>query len=137
MSTTKVARRQWLVTVAGIAGTFTTKTGGNITAANSKVFDGGSPTPQILSGIPEVDNVTVGRPWDSNRDASIVKTLRPKVGSFETTITIQQTDRDFNAIGDPIVYAGALLVGLTFPEADSSSGDASTFDLEFAVASVA
>lgn len=137
MSTTKIARRQFLVTVDGIAGTFMTKTGGNVTSDSTKVYDGGSAVPQILASLAEVDNVTISRSWDMNRDPAVVKALTAKVGSWETTITMQQTDRDFNKIGDPITYAGCLLVALNYPEYDATSGDAATFDLEFAVASVA
>ena len=38
-------------------------------------------------------------------------------------------------IGDPVVYPDALLVAVNEPEADSGSGDAAVFELEFAVAS--
>lgn len=128
----KMAQRQYLVKVSGIEGYFATFSGGNVTADTNKVYDGGNPVPEVLAGPAEADNITVGRPYDTNRDADIVATLRRQVGLFAATVSVQPTDRNYNAIGKPRVYPDALLVGLTEPDYDATSGDAATIELEFA-----
>ena len=131
----KSAQRQFLVKVAGIEGYWMTKSGGNIAADTSKVYDGGAASPDVLAGPAEADNVTVSRAFDLGRDQPVLERLRKQVGRWQTTVSITPTDRDLIAISKPQVYPEALLVGLTEPETDSSSGDAATFELEFAIGS--
>lgn len=132
----KAAQRQFLVKVSGIDGFFSTKSGGDISADANKVYDGGSLTPDVVAAPAEVDNITVGRPYDPNRDAALLKRYRALVGRWATTVSVTPTDRDLVAVADPVVYDNALLVGITDVEADASSGDAATFELEFAVGGV-
>lgn len=132
----KVSARQWIVKVGGIDGNFSNKSGGNISSETNKVYDGGKLIPDVLSGPAEVDNITVSRPYDSVRDYKLLKTLRAKVGTFLTTISVTPTDRLLKTNAAPIVYSQCLLIGVTEPDADAASGDASTFELEFAVTSV-
>lgn len=129
----KAAQRQYLVKVSGIEGRFSTKSGGNITADVSKQYDGGSLVPDVLSSPAEAENITVGRAYDHRRDAAILKQLKKQVGSKRVTITVTPTDQDMVALNRPSVYPRALLVGVTEPEYDSSSGDFATFELEFAI----
>lgn len=132
----KSAQRQFLVKVSGIDGYFMTKSGGNISADSTKVYDGGVTKPDILSATPEVENISVSRAFDQFRDGPVLAKMRGRVGRFVTTVSVTPTDRDLVAIGSPVVYSDALLVGLNEPEADASSGDAATFEMEFAVSSV-
>lgn len=133
----KSAQRQFLVKVAGIDGYFATKSGGDTSADASDVYDGGRLDPEKLAAPATTDDITVGRPFDPVRDRPVIRTLRPLVGRHRTSVSVQDTDADLIPIGDPTVYANALLVGLTDPEADASSGDAASFELTFAVESVA
>jgi hypothetical protein len=135
MAFTPSAQRQFLVKVAGIDGFFSTKTGGNISADTTKVYDGGDPTPYVLAAPAEAENVTVGRPFDPNRDSPLLARLRNRVGRDTFTVSVTPTDRDYVVIGAATVYPDALLVAVNEPEADASSGDAATLELEFAVAS--
>ena len=123
--------------VSGIDGYFMTKSGGNIAADTSKVYDGGDLIPDVLAGPAEADNITVSRAYDSVRDGALLTRLRQQVGRFSSTISVTPTDRDLIPTADPTVYPDALLVGLTEPEFDASSGDAATYELEFAVGSFA
>lgn len=132
----KAAQRQGLVKVSGIDGYFMTKSGGNLSADTTKVYDGGSLTPDVLSSPAEADNVTVSRAYDDARDGNTLKRLRQQVGRLRTTVSVTPTNEDLVAIGEPTVYPNALLVGLTDLEVDASSGDAQTFELEFAVGTV-
>lgn len=133
----KSSARMFLVVVKGISGYFMTKSGGEVTADANKVYDGGRLTPDVLAGPSEVGNITVTRAFDPAKDVAILKSLRGKVGSYETSISVTPTDRNLKALGKPLTYTGCLLVGLTEPEFDASSGDATTYELEFAVSAVA
>jgi hypothetical protein len=130
------SQRQFLITVSSVAGYFMSKNGGNVTSDSTKVYDGGAVVPQIITGPKEVENLTVSRAYDQNRDAPILERLRPQVGRFTTSITVQPTDADLVAVGKSSVYADAVLVGITEPEYESSSGDVAMFELEFAITNV-
>lgn len=131
----KSAQRQFLVKVAGIDGYFATKSGGNVSADTTKVYDGGDPTPYVLAAPAEAENITVSRPYDPLRDADLMRRLRQRVGRATFTVSVTPTDRDLVVVGRPVVYPDALLVAVNEPDADAGSGDAATFELEFAVAS--
>lgn len=129
----KSAQRQFLVKVRGIEGHFMTKTGGEITAPTTKVWDGGRKKPDILSGPAEAGNITVSRVFRTHRDNAALRQLRRGVGYWRTTISIQPLNANLDRVGKPTVYPDALLVGLTEPDVDASSGDAAILSLEFAV----
>ncbi|AYQ99242.1 tail tube protein [Brevibacterium phage Cantare] len=133
----KSSARMFLVGVGGIKGNFMTKSGGEITADANKVYDGGKLTPEVLAGPAEIGNITVTRAYDAKIDQAIINTMRKNVGIWETSISVTPTDRTLKAIGKATTYSQCLLVGLTEPEYDASSGDAVTYELEFAVGSVA
>lgn len=124
--------RQQLVEVAGFAGYFANKEGGDVEAETSQVWDGGSLKPENMAGPATTGNVTVSRPYRPAIHGPILKRLAKQVGRHRTTVSVWDTDPDLGPIGEPVVYADALLVRLARPEADASSSDASTFELEFA-----
>lgn len=130
------AQRQFLVTLSGIDGKWMTKGGAGIQSDSNKIYDGGSIVPSIVTSPAEVENVTVSRAYKQERDEAILQNLRVQVGRYTTTITVQPTDADLVAVGKASVYAGAVLVGITEPDFDSSSGDVASIELEFAVVSV-
>lgn len=132
----KSAQRMFLVKVDGIEGYFQTKTGGNITATGTKVFDGGSKVPDIIAGTPDTENITVARAYDSVRDGALCRALRQQVSSWVTTVSVTPTDADFNAVEQPTVYSNARLLEFHEYDVDSSSGDAAMFELVFGVGSV-
>lgn len=131
------AQRQFLVTIEGIAGTWATKAGAETSADTTDVYDGGRKAPEKLASPATTDNVTLSRPYRPARDGALAKRLRPIVGSFRSTVTVQPTDADLIPYGAPTVYANALLVRLAEPEHDAASGDPSVVELEFAVETVA
>lgn len=133
----KSAQRQFLVKVSGVDGYFATKSGGTTAAEVQDVWDGGALQPEKLAAPSATENVTVSRPYDAERDQAVIHRLRPSVGRLRTTVSVQPTDADLVAVGDAQVYANALLIGLSDPEADAASGDAARLELVFAVESVA
>lgn len=132
----KAAQRQFLVTVDGITGPFAQKSGGEVTADATKVWDGGATRPDVIAAPAETGDVTVTRPYDPDRDQEILNNLLSRVGQWRTTISMQPLEGDMRtARVKPRVYADALLVGVREPESDASSGDAADYELTFAVGS--
>ncbi|KWW97399.1 hypothetical protein LI90_4371 (plasmid) [Carbonactinospora thermoautotrophica] len=133
----KAAQRQFLVSVQGISGYFATLSGEETEAETTKVWDGGSQRPEVLTAPPEDGNLTLTRPYDPERDQPVIDRLRPLVGRWRTTLTKQPTDPDLVPIGKPTTFPDAVLVRLAAPEVDAGSSDPATFELEFAVSGTA
>lgn len=137
MADTIAAQRQFLVSVEGIGEFMAQKGGGDVSAGVTKVYDGGSLTPDVLAAPAETSDLTVGRGYKPSRDNDVIRRLRPQVSRWRTTITVQDTDADLIPVGRPTVYPQALLVGVSSPDHDAGSGDAARFELTFAVSSAA
>lgn len=133
----KMAQRQGLVSIEGIAGLWATKTGGDVTADVTPVWDGGTDHPDQLASPPSSDNVTVSRPVDDDRDLAEMKAIKKQVGRLRRTITVQPTNADLFPIGDPDVYPEALLVRATSLAVDAASGDPQVWELEWAISDFA
>lgn len=131
------SQRQHLTTVDGVAGYWASRTGGEVTAETSEVWDGGALRPSQLSAPASTDNIVVGRPYYPDKHQRARRDLSRRVGRLRTTITVQDTDADLVPIGTPDVYPGALLVRCTPPEGDASSSDAGMWEMEFAVTGLA
>lgn len=134
--TAPASQRQFLVNVSGVPGNFQTKTGGETSSETTKNYDGGSLVPDVLASPAETDNITVSRAYNFARDYQAHAAARKKVGRWRTTISVTPTDEDLVATGTPTTYPNALLVRVSEPDVDSSSGDVAMFELEFAVGSV-
>ena len=117
-------------------GYFAQVSGGEITAAVEKIYDGGILFPEVLTGPPEISDVTVTRHYDADRDGPALKLLRNKVGQVHYDLTIEDLNCDLVVYGTERVYPKALLVGLSEPEGDSSSGAPTTFSMTFSISSV-
>lgn len=115
---------------------FAQVSGGEITATVEKVYDGGKVNPETLCAPMEIGDITVTRHYDVNRDGVPLKTVRQLVGRTYYDVTVYDLDCDLAVTGTERVYAGALLVGVTEPEGDSSSGAPATFSLTFSISSV-
>ena len=139
---TYIPQRQYLVTIGGAKqlgaqdGVFMTKSGGGISSESTKIYSGDRKEPYVMSGIPEIENITVSRAYYAE-DRLFIKTLRKMVGSWETTITVAETTGDIVAIDGSEVTYNVLLVGLNEPDYESSSSDPSTYELEFLVSGIA
>lgn len=129
------SERDFLITVLGVNEPFQTITGGDTVAESSKDFDGGSDVPVVLTGPPTTEPIVVGRRFDSDRDNAVIRRNRPRVGSWETTVTKQPLDPAGVADGDPTVYRGKL-IRQTDPEANRNSSAKSQYEMTFEVISV-
>jgi hypothetical protein len=132
----KATQRQIVASVRRINGYFAQVSGGEISSAAEKVFDGGSLTPETLTGVRDIGNVTVSRPYAPVEDAPVLRSLRSQVGRWRSDIVVQDHDADLVPIGPPRVYNDAVLIGLTEPDGDAASGSAASFSLTFSVGSV-
>lgn len=135
MGVEKSTQRHWQITVAGVSGLFDRKSGVETRANARRYRDGGNLEADILTDPTEHGDLTVSRAFARTRDLAVIKSLRTRVGSWQTTITAQPTDGAGVKSGAAIVYTGKL-IGLTDPEADSNGGDPSTLALVFAISRV-
>lgn len=123
---------------------FAQVSGGEITASVEKIYEGGKLRPTVLCAPSEVGDITLTAHYDDDRVASDsatgigekIASLRPLVGRAEYDITVETYDCDLKVPGTDRVYPKALLVGITEPDGDSSSGAPATFSLTFAISDV-
>ena len=109
-------------------GIFDTWEGGNVTADNTKHRRGGM-GPQVAVGGPvTIEDVTVSRDYDLERDHQHAHWLSTAVGRGRITATKQYLDDDGNSFGDVIVITG-ILIGYNQPAADSDSSDVAMVEL--------
>ena len=119
--------------------------GGEITAAVERIYEGGDKFPKVLCAPYEIGDITLTAHYDddlteSDSGAGIalkINQLRQLVGSSYYDIRVQTYDCDIIVRNLDRHYGNALLVGLTEAEGDASSGAPATFALTFAVQGIA
>ena len=120
------------MTGPNLSGYFAQVSGGEITAAVEKIYIGGEKFPEVLCAPSEVGDVTLTKHYDQDL-RPIVQGLRTIVGRAYYEIKVYDTDCDLANQQSERVYSKALLVGLSEPEGDASSGAPATIALTFAV----
>jgi len=116
---------------------FTQVSGGEITASVEKVYSGGSHKPEVLCAPMEIGDVTItGNFEDSGSIFENIQILRELVGRVYYNIDCFVLDCGLKNPKTQRTYSKALLVGLTEPEGDASSGAPTTFALTFAITDV-
>lgn len=120
------------VTGPSLSGFFAQVSGGEITASVEKIYTGGNPFPETLCAPSEVGDITLTKHYDADL-RTVLNNLRTIVGRAYYEIKIYDTDCDLKNQQSERVYATALLVGLSEPEGDASSGAPATFALTFAI----
>lgn len=152
---TKVSQRQILASIKPVSQThpkwggflFAQVSGGEITASVEKIYEGGSRFPTVLCAPFEVGDITLTAHYDdsgsnSNLTATAddiarkIKAMRELVGKAFYDIVVKTYDCDIVVKGIDRTYSEALLVGITEPDGDSSSGAPATFSLTFSVSTV-
>lgn len=128
----KATKQNFVTSVSGVPGNWRTWSGGEISADTALDYDGGNPTPDILSGPPTHGDIEVVRTYDPIVDAGWVRELRRKVGRSRHTLSKLSVDANYLAIGDPETYPNCVLKGIKEPETDAASGDSSEITLTFA-----
>ena len=120
------------ITGPNLSGFFAQVSGGEITAAVEKIYVGGLPFPQVLCAPSEVGDVTLTRHYDSDL-RTLLQEARLVVGRAYYEIKIYDTNCDIADKTSERIYPKALLVGLSEPEGDASSGAPATIALTFAI----
>jgi hypothetical protein len=123
---------------------FAQVSGGEITASVEKIYPGGAKFPEVLCAPAEIGDITLTAHYDDDRVAAQdgngiaakIKELRPLVGRVYYDIVVKTYDCDIEVKGLDRTYSKCLLVGITEPDGDSSSGAPATFALTFSVQGV-
>ncbi|MEL0098023.1 MAG: hypothetical protein VW907_00540 [Opitutae bacterium] len=116
---------------------FATISGGEISAAVEKVYDGNSTFPEVLCAPSEIGDITVSKFYDPDEDSAKLNALRQLVGMTYYDVKVYTLNCDLKEPGSERVYAKALLVGLTEPDGDASSGAPASYSLTFSISTVA
>ena len=148
----KTSQRQILADIAPVNTThpkwegfrFAQVSGGEITASVEKIYEGGAKFPTVLCAPYEIGDITLTAHFDDDYTESDsasgvarkIAALRNLVGQAYYNINVKTYDCDIEVLGTDRVYTSALLVGLTEPEGDSSSGAPATFALTFSIQNV-
>lgn len=142
MASNKLAQRQIFaqitpligeaITGEDISGMFAQVSGGEITAAVEKIYVGGEKFPEVLCAPSEVGDITLTRHY-SAEERTKLGALRKQVGRAYYEVKIYDTNCDLANKQTERIYSKALLVGLSEPDGDSSSGAPATYALTFAV----
>jgi hypothetical protein len=116
---------------------FTQVAGGEITASVEKVYHGGDLFSETLCAPAEIGDITLtGYVSSDNAFLGKIQQLRQSVGRVRYDIDVHIYDCDIAIPGADRQYTKALLVGLTEPDGDATSGTPATFTLTFSVATV-
>jgi len=120
--------------------------GGEITASVEKVYDGGNIFPSLLCAPAEIGDISLTGYYDDSSDGQVtddgdniaakINQLRQKVGRAFYDIDISVYDCDIKVLGSDRQYTNALLVALSEPDGDASSGAPAMFSMTFSVQNV-
>lgn len=128
-------QKDFLVTVSGIDGTFSTCTGGEPEGQTGTSWDGGAKNPVTTVGRPTWPALVVSRPYSPERDGPLEARLQPLIGyggpRSRFTVSRSALDGDGVVIGVPKVWTGAVLTKVRGPEADADSGTGARIELTF------
>ncbi len=128
-------QKDFLVTVSGIDGTFSTCTGGEPEGQSGVSWDGGSNNHVVTVGRPTWPALVVSRPYSPERDGPVETRLLPLIGRggprSRFTISRSALDGDGVVIGEPRVWTDAILTKVKGPEPDADSGTTARFELTF------
>lgn len=109
--------------------------GGEITASVEKIYLGGSSFPETLCAPAEIGDITLTKHY-SDVERTLLQEARKVVGRAYYTIKVYDADCDIANYQSERIYSKALLVGITEPDGDSSSGAPATYALTFAISGV-
>lgn len=134
--TPKSSQSAFLVTVAGVPGTWSRHGGGAKTGNVSKDRDGGAINPDVMPGFVDIADLTVSRTWRPSRDRALARKLKQQVNQLETTVRVQDlTPAKVVIPGSGETYTG-LLTGVSTPDGDSNSSSPAEFTLTFSISDV-
>jgi len=150
----KVSQRQILADIAPVNKNhpkwldfkFPQVSGGEITASVEKIYEGGAKHPTVLCAPFEIGDITLTAHYDDDAEnltsdasnvAAKISYMRELVGQAYYDLNVRTFNCDLVVLGADRIYNSCLLVGITEPDGDSSSGAPATFSLTFAVQGIA
>jgi hypothetical protein len=118
------------VTVAGrpLPGLFDKFDGGEIDSDSTTYSAGGMASPEALPGPVTTGEVTVGRAFRGERDASLKKWLNTQVGQA-IVIGKQALNPDKSPVPDGLETFRGIMKGVSTPTHDSNGSAVSTFEI--------
>ncbi len=123
--TLKVGKRQ--------TGIWDKQTGGGVDSEDEKYQPGGGQPKIALGGEQEIDNITLQRYYDLDRDhTDLIKYLLNAVGGTRIVYVKQPLNAEGVPFGDPLVYNG-VLKKCDPPEVDSESSSAGMLSIELSL----
>ena len=126
-----------LGTMPTFAEFFAQVSGGEIQAQVEKVYHGGAKWPSIVTAPAEIGDITLTNYAVADTVfIANMQLLRQLVGRIYYNITVKVLNTGIVEVGNDRFYGQALLVGLTEPDGDASSGTPATFGLTFMISSV-
>jgi len=111
---------------------FAQVSGGEITAAVEKIYVGQGKFPELLCAPSEVGDITLTRHYD-DADRVHLNVARQHIGRIFYNIYIHKVNCDLEDQKADRQYNNALLVGLTEPDGDASSGAPATYAMTFSI----
>lgn len=111
------------------SGTWDKLSGGSGDSEELKYRPGNMGSQISLGGSQTLENITLSRLFDLDRDALVVKKWLARRGNAPVVVTKQPKDIDGNTYGEPLVYTG-ILKAVTPPDVDSEGGDAAMVAIE-------
>ena len=155
MAASKVSARQIVATITPKTGTTSPKwtgfkfpqvSGGEITASVEKVYAGGTMFPSLLCAPAEIGDISLTAYYDDSSDGTLtddgdniaakINHLRQRVGRAFYDIDISIYNCDIQQPGSDRQYKDALVVALSEPDGDASSGAPAMFSMTFSVQNV-
>lgn len=116
-------------------GEWSSRSGGDPTAENSKYRPAGGRKQKVRKGLSDYSDVVIGREKEHDVDYAVERQLRPRVGRANAIITDQPLDWDDVPFGKPTVFIGVLM-GMSGGESDANSDDGMEFELTFIITEV-
>ena len=130
--TTTATQQRWKLTVfidSVNTGTWDKKSGGDVTAAETKYRPGGMAPEKSIGGPASVSNVTASREYILERDHAAAKRWLSRVGRARVTVHQHALDADGVPRGKPFTYRG-VLQKVSIPDADSTATGVSMLEIE-------
>lgn len=115
---------------------FSQTSGGNVTAAVQKVYDGGAIFPDTLCAPLTVADLVLTRPFELETDAANLTRYRSQVGQARFAVHMFVLNCDLQVPGTLRTFPNALLMAMAEPEGDAASGNTANFSLTFSVSTV-
>lgn len=135
MSLKPLATSQFVVTIEGVTARFTTATGLEDTRQESTYNDGETGMVRKHLGFRQLNNVTLGKPYDPAQDEALVQFYRDVYTSGQrVTVAIQPVDTSHQ--GAPVEGSKTLMLTdsqlsrLKLPEVDRAGSGVAMIELE-------